>query len=114
MGKDYRNNNVMGAAGNNNQNHRNCGCNNNQVEDIVSPTETIVNTRTKTRTIRRIHPTEIINVNRTVIRNENFFPVTEREVNETVVEDFNCGSDLNNPRCRRNNGNNGGRGLFSL
>jgi spore coat protein D len=71
---------------------------------IVSPTETVVNTRTNVRTIRHIHPTEVINVNRNVIRNEHFYPVTEREVNETVVEDFDCGRDVNNPRCRpRNN-----------
>ena len=75
-------------------------CNRKGDETIVSPTETIVNTRTNTRTIRHIHPTEIINVNRTVIRNENFYPVTEREVNETVVENLDCGKDVKNPRCR--------------
>ena len=67
----------------------------------VSPTETVVNTRTKKRVVKNIHPTEVINVNRTIIRNEHFYPVTEREVNETVVEDYDCGSDINNPRCRR-------------
>ncbi|MBN9931283.1 hypothetical protein HZD82_22120, partial [Pantoea agglomerans] len=37
----------------------------------------------------------------TVVRNENYFPVTERQVNETVVEDFDCGSDVNNANnCR--------------
>lgn len=101
-----RNNNVLGAGNNGN---RHCGCDHGRVEEIVSPTNTVVKTRTKTRTIRRIHPTEIINVNRTVIRNENFFPVTQRQVNETVVENFNCGTDVNNPNCRRMNG-----GLFNL
>lgn len=84
-----------------NRNHG-CGCHGKeQVETIVYPTETIVNTRTRTRVIRRIHPTEIINVNRTIIRNENFYPVTERNVNETIEENFDCGPDVNNPRCRR-------------
>lgn len=93
-----------------------CGCNDNRgnvqgaqdVKTIVEPTETIVRVNTTKRTVRRIHPTEIINVNRTVVRNENFFPVTERQVNEVVQENFNCGTDPNNPRCRRS-GN-----LFSL
>ena len=71
------------------------------VQDIVHPTETVVRTTTNKRRIRNIHPTEIINVNRTVIRNENYYPVTERQVNETVVEDFDCGSNVNNPNnCR--------------
>lgn len=93
----YFNNDVRGL--------RRCGCDrkehdrNDHVE--VNPTETVVNTRTKKRVVKNIHPTEVINVNRTVIRNEHFYPVTEREVNETVVEDYDCGSDVNNPRCRR-------------
>ncbi|WP_082306872.1 CotD family spore coat protein [Bacillus sp. FJAT-27245] len=82
-----------------------CGCHGiGPVETIVYPTNTIVNERTRTRVVRRIHPTEIINVNRTIIRNENFFPVTERTVNETVEENFDCGRDVNNPRCRRVSG----------
>ena len=67
----------------------------------VSPTKTVVNTRTNKRVVKNIHPTEVINVNRTVIRNEHFYPVTEREVKETIVENYDCGSDINNPRCRR-------------
>lgn len=105
--KRSRNNNVMGVS-NNNRGH--C-CKNDRVEEIVSPTRTVVNTRTRTRTVRHIHPVEVINVNRTVVRNENFFPVTQRSVNETVEENFNCGSDLNNPNCRRTGG---GGDLFSL
>ncbi|KMY49622.1 CotD family spore coat protein [Peribacillus loiseleuriae] len=69
-------------------------------EVITSPTKTVVNTRTKERVVKHIHPTEVINVNRTVVRNEHFFPVHEREVNEVVEENFNCGSDFNNNRCR--------------
>lgn len=103
--KKSSNNNVMGERNNN----RDRCCDHDRVEEIVSPTRQIVNTRTKTRTVRRIHPVEVINVNRTVVRNENFFPVTQRTVNETVEENFNCGSDLNNPNCRRNGG-----GFFSL
>ncbi|WP_082686803.1 spore coat protein [Bacillus sp. FJAT-27445] len=83
-----------------NRNNR-CGCHGMEEDVIVYPTETIVNTRTNTRVVKRIHPTEIINVHRTIIRNENFFPVTERNVNETIEENFDCGRDVNNPRCRR-------------
>ena len=79
MGR-YNNDDVLGTG--NNNCGRKCG-------NRVSPVQDIV------------HPTEIINVNRTVIRNENYYPVTERQVNETVVEDFDCGSNVNNPNnCR--------------
>ncbi|MCU9612337.1 spore coat protein [Caldibacillus lycopersici] len=100
------------GCNNNNQS----GCEKHREEVIVSPTERIVNTRTNTRTIKRIHPTEIINVNRTIIRNENFYPVTEREVNETIEENYDCGSDVNNPNCRKTNNinNNGLDWLFRL
>ncbi len=101
MGRYHNNNNndVLGASDNN------CGrkCSNrvSPVEDVVHPTRTVVRTTTNERRIRNIHPTEVINVNRTVVRNENYFPVTERQVNETVVEDFDCGSDVNNANnCR--------------
>ncbi|MFW0781201.1 CotD family spore coat protein [Rossellomorea marisflavi] len=70
-------------------------------EVIVNPTQRVVNTRTKTRTVKNIHPTEIINVNRTIIRNENYYPVRTREVNETGVENYDCGRDVNRPDCRR-------------
>ncbi|QHA36319.1 hypothetical protein D5E69_11120 [Rossellomorea marisflavi] len=70
-------------------------------EVIVNPTQRVVNTRTKTRTVKNIHPTEIINVNRTIVRNENYYPVRTREVNETVVENYDCGRDINRPDCRR-------------
>ncbi|WP_312093842.1 CotD family spore coat protein [Niallia sp.] len=97
MGRN-NNNNVLGTGNNN----RGKCCNRvSPVEDIVHPTRTVVRTTTNERRVRNIHPTEVINVNRTVIRNENFFPVTERQVNETVVEDFDCGSDVNNSNnCR--------------
>jgi spore coat protein D len=82
-------------------NCRKCRGNAQRDEVIVSPTETVVNTRTRTRVVKHIHPTEVINVNRTVVRNEHYFPVTEREVNETVEENFNCGTNVNNNRnCR--------------
>src|SRR5690625_7605620 len=58
------------------------------------------------RVVEQVHTTEVINVNRKVIKNKHFYPVNEREVNETVVEDYDCGSDINNPRCRRVSGNN--------
>jgi len=102
MGR-HNNNNVLGSSNNNHgKKCRNCVS---PVRDIVHPTETVVRTTTNEKRIRNIHPTEVINVNRTVIRNENYFPVTERQVNETVVEDFDCGTDVNNPnncRPRRN------------
>lgn len=98
----YFNDNVRGL--------RRCGCNRRrrpQHDNVeVSPTETVVNTRTKKRVVKHVHPTEVINVNRKVIKNKHFYPVNEREVNETVVEDYDCGSDINNPRCRRVSGNN--------
>lgn len=72
----------------------------------VSPTETVVNTRTNKRVVKHIHPTEVINVDRNVIKNKHFYPVTERNVHETIEQDYDCGSDINNPRCRRVRGNN--------
>lgn len=89
-----------------------CGGSVSPDEVIVRPTETIVNTKTKHRTVKTIHPTHVVNVNRTIVRNENFYPVTQETVNQTVVENYDCGSDINNPNCRRvagasDNGNNG-------
>ncbi|ASK63958.1 hypothetical protein CFK37_18230 [Virgibacillus phasianinus] len=81
-----------------------------QDEMIVHPTKRVKNTRTNHRVVKNIHPTEVENVNRTVIRNENYYPVTHSDVNETVVENYDCGSDINSPNCRRvspaNNNNN--------
>ncbi|WP_181351320.1 spore coat protein [Thalassobacillus sp. CUG 92003] len=98
MGRRYRSQN---------DNQQNCS----QEETIVHPTERVVKTRTNHRTVRNIHPTEVENVNRTIVRNENYYPVTESNVNETVVEDYDCGSDVNSSNCRRvspANTNNGG------
>jgi spore coat protein D len=95
-----RHNNNVGGSGNNKHCNK-CSNRVSPVEDIIHPTKTVVRTTTNERRIRNIHPTEIINVNRTVVSNENFFPVTERQVNETVVEDFDCGADINNSNnCR--------------
>ncbi|MDT9027816.1 CotD family spore coat protein [Rossellomorea yichunensis] len=72
---------------------------------MVSPTETIVNTRNNYRTVRRIHPTHIRNVNRNITRVENYYPVTESEEYENYVEEYDCGSDIRNSCCcnhRRN------------
>ncbi|MED4718466.1 CotD family spore coat protein [Bacillus badius] len=77
-----------------------CGHHHNE-DIVVSPTETIVHTTTNYQTVKHIHPTEIVHVNRHVIRNEHFYPVTEREVNETIVENYDCGRDIRHPRCRR-------------
>lgn len=85
----------MGRNGNYNNHRGNCGNGQNE-ETIVNPTQTVVNTTTNQRVVRNIHPTEVINVNRTIIRNENFYPVTQRTVEETVVENFNCGNNVNN------------------
>ncbi|GGB41608.1 hypothetical protein GCM10011409_18910 [Lentibacillus populi] len=81
-----------------NDNHRN-----RRQEDIITcPTKTVVRTKTTERVRKHIHPTEVINVNRTVIRNEHYYPVYEREVNETVEKGSpGCGRDAGRPGCRR-------------
>ena len=90
MGRNWNNNNYRGNYGN--------GQND---EVIVNPTQTVVNTTTNQRVVRNIHPTEVVNVNRTIIRNENYFPTTERTVEETVVENYDCGTNVNNnTNCR--------------
>ncbi|WP_240510244.1 CotD family spore coat protein [Virgibacillus profundi] len=48
-----------------------------------------------------MHPTEVENVNRTIVRNEHYYPVSNADVNDTVVQNYDCGSDLNSPNCRR-------------
>ncbi|WP_152654977.1 spore coat protein [Oceanobacillus sp. CFH 90083] len=73
----------------------------------VHPTNYEVRKHTNVKTIKNIHPTEIKNVHRTIIRNENYYPVRESNVNETVVENYDCGSDVNNSsNCRRVRGSN--------
>lgn len=69
-------------------------------EVITCPTKTVVRTRTTERVRKFIHPTEIINVHKTVIRNEHHYPVYEREVNETVEKGSpGCGKrDRERPR----------------
>ena len=74
--------------------------NENDVETVFFPTETIVNNTTNRRTVRRVHPTHVRNINHNITRIENFIPVTESVENVNSVEEFNCGSDLRNPRCR--------------
>lgn len=76
-------------------------CREQREEVITNPTETVVNTRINRRVVKHVHPTEIINVNRTVVRNEHYYPVSEREVCETVEENVDCGSHFNQSnRCR--------------
>ena len=99
----------MGRHSNRNNSNRGSNCCNNgnrvspeEVETVVEPTQTIVNnTTTSRRVVRHVRPTNIINVNREIVRNEYFYPTTERNVNETVVENYDCGTDINNPNCRR-------------
>ncbi|MGG0527516.1 spore coat protein [Bacillus pumilus] len=79
---------------------KNCNC---KDETIVSPTRNIVKKTTSENTIRRIHPTHITNVNKHIKKIENFYPVTESYENECYVEEYDCGSDLKNPCCRRVN-----------
>jgi spore coat protein D len=82
-----------------NNSRRNCS---DREETIVNPTRRIVNTRTNERIINNVHPTEIVDVNRTIIKNRNYYPVTRSQVNETFVEDYDCGSDVGNSNnCRR-------------
>jgi len=80
---------------------RRCGQPNRE-EVITNPTETIVNVRENNRVVRHIHPTEVINVNRTIVRNEHYYPVTEREVNETVEENVDVDTDDPAQGCRSN------------
>lgn len=61
--------------------------NSNDVETIFYPEETIVNTTTNNRTIRRVRPIHIRNVNKNITRIENYYPVTES------VEDVNLTSN---------------------
>lgn len=74
-------------------------CGKGREETITHPTRTVVRTRTTEQVKKHIHPTEIINVNRTVIRNEHFYPVYEREVNETVEKgSSDCERDMDRER----------------
>ncbi|MFT8320137.1 MAG: CotD family spore coat protein [Bacillus sp. (in: firmicutes)] len=104
MSRNQRNGNGRRNSVNNGNCRRN-GCSNvspaqDDVRTVTEPTETIVNTTTNEHVVRYVHPTNVVNVNRDVYRNEHYYPTTEREVNKTVVENYNCGSDLNNPSCR--------------
>ena len=69
-----------------------CNCNrcrrnrNREVEVVECPTETVVNTKTREKIIKHIHPKEIINVHRTIVKHEHCYPVTERDVFETIDE----------------------------
>ncbi|MGM0863389.1 MAG: CotD family spore coat protein [Bacillota bacterium] len=81
---------------------RNCSCSQGGEETFVHPTRRVVNNRTNERIINNVHPTEIVDVNRTIIQNRNYYPVTRSQVNETFVEDFDCGSDVGSSNnCRR-------------
>ncbi len=72
----------------------------NDVETIFYPENTIVKTTTNKRTVRRVHPTHIKHINKNITRIENYFPVRESEECVNIVEEYNCGNDLRNPRCR--------------
>lgn len=70
-------------------------------EIITCPTKTVVRTRTREEVRKHIHPTEVINVNRTIIKNEHHYPVYEREVNEIVEKGSpGCCRDTDKPRRR--------------
>lgn len=71
-----------------------------RVETITCPTKKVVRTKTTEIVRKHIHPTEIINVNRTIIRNEHHYPVHEREVQETIEKGTpGCGKDRERSRC---------------
>ncbi|WP_368731522.1 CotD family spore coat protein [Bacillus halotolerans] len=55
-----------GNNGTNGFNGFNGGNGGNNGETIVSPTRNVVNTTTNERTVRRVQPTHIVNVNRNV------------------------------------------------
>lgn len=98
--------------------HHGCGCskcrnnnNNDNVETITSPTRQVVRTTTDHKTVRYIHPTKIKNVHRTIVRNENYYPVSESDFGETVVENYECGSNVNDSsNCRRVGSESNGNG----
>jgi spore coat protein D len=69
-------------------------------ETFVSPTETVVNPTTNTRTVKKIHPTHVMDVNHNVTRVENYYPVTHSVKNIDSVEEYDCGSDIKNPHCK--------------
>lgn len=98
--EEFNNGNVAGAF--DNENVAGAFDNGNAVDErtIVEPTRNVVNTRIIPHVIRRVHPTHIENINRHVYRVENYYPVTESARNETVVNEFNCGNDLENPCCK--------------
>lgn len=81
---------------------------NNDPKTIYRPTHNVVRTRTNRRTKRIIHPTHITNVHRKIVRVENFYPVTESNVNETIVEEYDCGTNVNRPNCQRVHRSNSG------
>lgn len=87
-------------------------CRNSNRDDVrVHPTRHEVRTTNSVKTVKNIHPTEIKNVHRNIIRNENYYPVRESNVNETVVENYDCGSNVNDSsNCRRVGGSNNGGG----
>ncbi|XXM73848.1 spore coat protein [Lysinibacillus sphaericus] len=89
-------------------------CSDNE-ETIVNPTRRIVKTRTNERVVNNVHPTEIVEVNRTIVKNRNYYPVTRSQVNETVVENYECSGEVGSGNCRRvggasDNGNGSVRG----
>ena len=102
--RKYRSNSARNCNSVNSSNGNVAGAfengNGNNVETVFSPTENVQNVRTNNRTVRRVHPTHIQNVNRNITRVENFFPVTESVEDVNIVKEFNCGSDLDNPCCK--------------
>ncbi|UOQ48953.1 spore coat protein [Gracilibacillus caseinilyticus] len=109
----------MGCCNNSRNNGRNNNVSPIQEKMIVHPTQRVRNVTTNRSVVRNVYPTEVVNVNRNVVRSENYYPVSNSDVNETVVEQYDCGSDMNSPNCQRvspastNNGNsnnNGSRG----
>src|SRR5699024_5541101 len=68
----------------------NCHCkqgetNNKNTKTIVSPAKTVVNNTTTNHTIKKIHPTNVMNVNHDVFKIENYYPVTESSQNVKSV-----------------------------
>ncbi|KKI93303.1 hypothetical protein WQ54_04935 [Bacillus sp. SA1-12] len=76
-----------------------------QVKEIVDPVQNIVKTIIRPQVVRHIHPTNILNIDREAIRIEHFFPVNEEFLNERVVEELNCGDDMEYPQCKPLNKN---------
>ena len=57
-----------------------------------SPTEQVVKTNIMHTVVPHVHPTHVTTVNKHIIDNEHYFPVTQSVVNERYENTRMCGS----------------------